>query len=795
MGATQSKKHRKERKRRRKQYDGPSSGHFDVPRSISLDALRSYGVASSSSSTAASNCAHCGGWTWSGNSGRAERRTFSGLLESSGVCHGFHRCIRGQYEDMQGAGAQLRGYDSDDDAGRWSSHTSCLVCSLDISQENMTSHASSPMHTQACPGPEHSTMSLNRLEGFHINSKISQTRSSEFSELFGILSRHEKIRASFQKPGSPNFVSLKFRPSTQHSSSSALLGNVASPITLPDQSNRVAVSSTALNTVEAPAISTPDTKSPTPPPTQVLELADQLPANNEKLNPTITISTNIAATSTTTSNTAGTNTSAKINKPLTVLEDKETRLARWEKQKLMAEQLRLLRKHLLARETKKNTTGISEELLPSLKGPIDADEPYLSLQSHLGLNSDMSEQFDWTHSNTNSLQSLPNAPFSDSQISSHVQHSQISLNSLSDKQAVKTPNEGQHSAQSQTSFIILSQAISNSSTIDRPVLSSSQQTQHLSDFTSSHSQALQSRSKFKRQGQNFRNLDNHPVLSRLQNEQNSRLERMERKMRCIRASAEQAAERKKFKQIFPARQEVLVEDEKQRMKEAEETLAKLKEENQRKKQIMKAFQCKDPQRDLLPSISGPATETKTIDSRSSDDSGEVIPVHVLAKCSDLSISPSSNSGSLLLWKHGSNKKVAIPYRTESDEYPQQDVGKKQHWLYSTFSQVNMDLGNPLSWLVLPFLLFPLFLRLLLSLALNSKPQTVSTVSRSPSPSPTSSVSTWEQAMSEVTQEENSLIRGHQSLSRTETRILSKKCGSKVPLQRVGSSEVLKFKSL
>ena len=710
MGATQSKKRRKERKRkRRQQYGCPSSAHFDVPRSVSLDALRSYGVSASSSATA--GCPHCGGWSWGHQVARGERRTFSGLLETSGVCHGFHRCLRGQYDDMQSSGPQLRGYDSDDDAARWSYHVSCPACSVGVSEEDMASQASTHAQTLACPGPEHSTMSLNRHAGLRVNSKISQSKSSEFSELLDILRRHEEIRTRHREsrsvPRRENSTSRQQIPRMPQSASIHSAGTTMSSATLPDQSNRVAISSTPPNTVEAPALVPSNTKSPSPPPTQVMDQADKTSVNNnESTSSSAILCPPATAATSTSSSTIGTAITTTSKKPITVLEDEETRLARWEKQKLMTEQFRLLRKHLLAREASlkanKNTVNVSEPLPLSLKGPLDAVEYYLSSQSNSN-SSVKSSDLNSSFSNTSSMQSLPNPSPDGSQGAKrglHVKSSQLSSQSFSARDRESSDRKVANSAARSSSFTFSSSThrksvttASSSVTVEKTTLSSSLQSQSL-DVSGCQTQTSQGRSKFTRHGQNFRNLDNHPVLSRLQNEQNSRLERMERKMRCIRASAEQAAERKKFEQIFPARQEVLVEDEKQRMKEAEETLAKLKEENKRKKQMKKALVQEKSQQIVPVAVkaalsSGVCSDCKAQDTRSADDSGEVIPVHVLpGQGADF-----SSSGSLLGWRRGNNKETKREGREEEEETQPQDTGKKPHWLNSTFSKINMDLGE------------------------------------------------------------------------------------------------------
>ncbi|RUS87344.1 hypothetical protein EGW08_004886 [Elysia chlorotica] len=906
MGAAHSKKRRKERKRKRRHQQGGlglPSARFDVPRSVSVDALRSYGVsASPSAAGGCSHCPHCGGWTWGheGGTGRGDRdrRTFSGLIESSRVCHGFHRCLRGQYDDMQGAAGahHATGYDSSDvdndiDAADWSNHASCPACSLGGSREDLS---------VACPGPELSTMSLNRHSGLRVNLKLSQSsqsRSAEFSQLLDILSRLEDAKARQLEPGS--LSEHGYGKSTVHQMSAPRQVpacthpprcNPTSTASLPDQWHRVAVARTPSNTVEAPALVPSNTKSPSPPPTQVMGHAEleqsaslskaecSTPtdaaatdtttphttttttcASSSAAGSTVTTSTatttcaslsaagstattttsqpptattitqlptatitqpltataitqpsaattaptpqlTVTTTTTTTSAPAATTghaATATSKKTLTVLEDEKTRLARWEKQKLMAEQFRLLRKHLLARDASLNTqrhaVDATEPLPLSLQGPLDAVELYLSSQStsHSSVkSSDLNSSF----SNTSSAQSLPNPSQEDA---SYVRPGYLSSQSFSSnrpkealerKAANPTVRSSSFTYSSSTRRKSSTDPDSSSSPLtdnDKTAFDSSQAYQSVDDPASAP-QASQGRGKFSRRNQNFRNLDNHPVLSRLQNEQNSRLERMERKMRCIRASAEQAAERKKFEQIFPARQEVLVEDERQRMREAEEALAKLKEETKRKKQ-MKKLSLKENTASLsesgnvnaaLSCVADALEDGKGHDSKAQDESWDVVPVQVLA---GRDCSPSSLIG------RGRDDNETD---TKSEGTQPQDARKKLNWLNSTFSSINMDLGNPVSWLVLPFLLFPLILRLLLSLALNSKPPPTE-----PTASPANSRREPSDDSSRDATPDQSLVMPRQSSSSEVTKISrSGKCGSKVRLQRVDSSENKMLKS-
>ncbi|GFO08104.1 hypothetical protein PoB_003460900 [Plakobranchus ocellatus] len=722
MGAIQSKKRRKDRKRRRRQHlGGTLSAHFDVPRSVSLDALRTHGVTSPSS--AAACCPHCGGWNWAwahagGRGSRGtDRRTLSGLLESSGVCHGFHRCLRGQYDAMHSSESHLRGYDSED-------HLPCPVCTEYVSSDEATPQPSAHVQTMACPGPEHSTMSLNRNVGRKVHSPISHSASAEFSDLLEILRRHEELQSHHQESPVSSGSSYAQPPGPRLPRPVSSPPGGISSVTPPEQSNRIACSSTAAPNTDLPAT----TQSTFSSPSLTRVATKTLPAPEDPDSSTPTTGTSKSHTSS--SVTPGscdpdtTDTTATTpKKPISVLEDEETRLARWEKQKLMTEQFRLLRKHLLARDLsqkrKGDATDTSGPLPLSLKGPLDAVESYLSSQS----TSKCSENI----SNRSSLPPSSSPAAGDSQVPGPGNHSQpVSL--LSEQKFTETDSGWSESAAERASLSATSSSLNFSSLplskttndASSPAASDSDNFRSLRqpDRTAAavpstqQPQALHSRSKFARSGQNYRYLDNHPVLSRLQNEQNSRLERMERKMRCIRASAEQAAERKKFEQIFPARQDVLVEDEKRRMKEAEETLAKLKEENKRIKQMKKT--CTKPQGgEQAAMVTTPAAPSGAEDSRGTDDSGEVIPVCFMQT------ERADTSESTSVSETGQAREDAADLNGQMMGEKGHDSEKKLHWLKSTFSRI--DLGNPLTWLVLPFLLFPLILRLLLSVTLTAKP--------------------------------------------------------------------------
>jgi hypothetical protein len=114
------------------------------------------------------------------------------------------------------------------------------------------------------------------------------------------------------------------------------------------------------------------------------------------------------------------------------------------------------------------------------------------------------------------------------------------------------------------------------------------------------------------------NLDTHPVVTRLQNEQNQRLEGMEQRMDRIRKSAQQEAERRKFARLFRAPSE-------DKAKEALWKEASLALELMKKEKEMRKAQCQQRLQ------SGDSDHTAA-----QSDQGQIIPVHVVSpsRCKD-----------------------------------------------------------------------------------------------------------------------------------------------------------------
>lgn len=165
---------------------------------------------------------------------------------------------------------------------------------------------------------------------------------------------------------------------------------------------------------------------------------------------------------------------------------------------------------------------------------------------------------------------------------------------------------------------------------------------------------------------NYKYLDNHPVLSRLQNEQNNRLESMERRMKEIRLSAMQEAERRKFAEIFPAKQDSSQTE--RMMQEAKDMLEKIKEEKKKKREAAKNNHTQTNQ----------SNSTADDDSRIVLDPGEVIPVHIVG---DSTSSPVINAINVV------EQPIAI--KTECKEERQKTEKKERDWLNKAWPNVNL----------------------------------------------------------------------------------------------------------
>ncbi|XP_076452165.1 uncharacterized protein LOC143287766 isoform X2 [Babylonia areolata] len=144
------------------------------------------------------------------------------------------------------------------------------------------------------------------------------------------------------------------------------------------------------------------------------------------------------------------------------------------------------------------------------------------------------------------------------------------------------------------------------------------------------------------------NLDTHPAVTRLHNEQNLRLEGMEQRMNKIRKNAQQEAERRKFAHLFRARTEEKVKTEKL-LKEASVALQQFKKERQMKKSD------KDRQPVLLNCDEpGPQNQSvSSLEARQESDKGDIIPVCIVSEksavCEEVKQSCSSVAEPPLMW--------------------------------------------------------------------------------------------------------------------------------------------------
>lgn len=519
MGAAQSKKRRRERKKKKKLQMRMGSD-FDMPRSASVDVLRTLNI-----STAC--CPHCQ---------QLRERT---VCRSLGGSHHLlsHTCWRGQCDEVN---SRRDGYES---GPCCSSSAYCLTASVPALEI------------------ERSTMSLNRnLVGRC--SRFDESKSSDFTELLGILKHH----------GSHDSHSV--------SRESAIKQD------LRDENDDVSTDPVTVSTVSIAA------------PTVVVTPTEDSHFENAE------------------------HQIHSQKKTISILEDEESKLARWERQRLMTQQLRTLRKHIQQQEAAGGSehSGLPFAILSNTKKTQDLCTKNISLQNAPVLASDVCE----------------NA----------------------------------------TSFASESKESSNAS---RRVL----------------------RSKFSKMS-NYRYLDNHPVLSKLQNEQNNRLETMEKRMKEIRISAMQEAERRKFAEIFPAKEDNSKTE--RMLQEARETLEKLKAEKKKKQEMQQKLKAQ-----LTITYTGSNrlySDTHDQDSRTDDDSGDIIPVHIMPKLGDKT--PLGSGTTVILHDEAQTSK------SHAKDVKSPDKSSTSHWLNEAWPNINLGKflikklenkhsGNLCSCLVFPLL--------------------------------------------------------------------------------------------
>lgn len=171
------------------------------------------------------------------------------------------------------------------------------------------------------------------------------------------------------------------------------------------------------------------------------------------------------------------------------------------------------------------------------------------------------------------------------------------------------------------------------------------------------------------------NLDNHPVMTRLQNEQNSRLESMEQRMQRIRQSAQQELERRKFATLFKARTDESSHTEKL-IKEASEALQLFKKQKLMKKSKDKTSASSDWSAETSLLYSGVMRGDSQ--DKEESDSGEIIPVRIVSDKSSMCV-----------------KKDRQAVTSVAEE-------EKLSWVLQPLEAFN--LSGPVMWLLLPFLL-------------------------------------------------------------------------------------------
>ena len=136
------------------------------------------------------------------------------------------------------------------------------------------------------------------------------------------------------------------------------------------------------------------------------------------------------------------------------------------------------------------------------------------------------------------------------------------------------------------------------------------------------------------------NLDNHPDVTKLQNEQNARRENMEQRISKIRTSAIQAAERRKFAEMFKA----IPKESSPHPPSLQHRTTRLLQEASAALNAFVTMDTSNSTTTLTTSgvgsgyVSGqqsPATTSRT-QSDDDDDKGEIIPVQILTKDERLS---------------------------------------------------------------------------------------------------------------------------------------------------------------
>ncbi|KAK7476533.1 hypothetical protein BaRGS_00032213 [Batillaria attramentaria] len=172
------------------------------------------------------------------------------------------------------------------------------------------------------------------------------------------------------------------------------------------------------------------------------------------------------------------------------------------------------------------------------------------------------------------------------------------------------------------------------------------------------------------------NLENHPAMTRLQNEQNSRLENMEQRMNKIRQSAQQELERRKFAHLFKARTDESSHTEKL-LQEASEALQLFKKQKQLKKSKEKVSSATDNLSAETSLLYGGVMRGDSQDKEESD-SGEIIPVRIVP------------DKSAVREKNANQKAATVPEK------------ERLSWVLQPLDAFNIS--GPMMWLLLPFLL-------------------------------------------------------------------------------------------